>query len=651
VQQAVIGRVTDSDQPPAPLLSLLGWLAIAGTDATVVAIRIRATSLRVGAAVVLHAFGQVLAVAAAVMCASLGWRLLRGMGRWRWLAAAGVGWAFARGVLGEDLSGLRHWVPAWAHLWLITLLLAAAGTLLIWLAVRAAGRLPRRRWVGLVGLVGSGALAVANAGNLPVSYSGLHLLGLIVTGCLAATSVAWAGAGRLRLDVGLQRLLFGAAATGAAMAVLRAPSNAQLILLLREPGAVLAPYLASLRPALPTTQRIPAGQRQWFEDRSALPVIPPSVPPLVQRPLVVMLGIDSFRADLMADPRRRADLPELFRLRSESTYFANARSAGSSTVPSLSAIFSGLYYSQLYWRLKENAGPDVYPDQDTNPRFPELLSRAGVNTVGIDPVGFLLDEFGVVRGFREEQSMKTGPRYALGHVMMDAALARLEHVSAEPMFLFLHLIDAHSPYNRAGPKPTPFEGYVAELGLVDEQLGRLRAALARHDLIDRTVLIVLSDHGEAFGEHGMTWHGTTLYDELLRVPLMIWTHGGHPRTVVDPVSLMDLGPTVLDLMGVATPARFMGQSLVPYLRGERPRLTRPILAEARLQRALVTPEGMKVIYDTRSQTVEIFDLNRDPKEEQNLFGISGDDSLGELRTFFQVHTLRRPGYEVPYRKW
>jgi arylsulfatase A-like enzyme len=162
---------------------------------------------------------------------------------------------------------------------------------------------------------------------------------------------------------------------------------------------------------------------------------------------------------------------------------------------------------------------------------------------------------------------------------------------------------------------------------------------------------VMSDHGEAFGEHGMTWHGTTLYDELLRVPLMIWTHAGPPRTVADPVSLMDLGPTILDLMGVATPARFMGQSLVPYLRGERPNLTRPILAEARLQRALVTPDGMKVIYDTRSQTVEIFDLNRDPKEEKNLFGIAGDDPLGELRTFFQVHTLRRPGYEVPYRKW
>jgi arylsulfatase A-like enzyme len=234
---------------------------------------------------------------------------------------------------------------------------------------------------------------------------------------------------------------------------------------------------------------------------------------------------------------------------------------------------------------------------------------------------------------------------------MDAAIARLERASPEPLFLFLHFLDAHSPYNRAGARPTPFEGYLAELGLVDHELGRLRQALERTGLADRTILMVLSDHGEAFGEHGLTWHGLTLYDELLRVPLFVWTRAGRPRTVDDPVSLIDLGPTVLDLMGVATPARFMGQSLVPFLRGQRPALTRPILAEARLKRALITPGGMKIVHDTQAQTVEIFDLNKDPGEEKNLFGIAGDDLLGVLRAFYQVHTLDRPGYEVPYRKW
>jgi arylsulfatase A-like enzyme len=297
------------------------------------------------------------------------------------------------------------------------------------------------------------------------------------------------------------------------------------------------------------------------------------------------------------------------------------------------------------------AGPDVYPDLDDSPRFPQLLSDAGVITTTFDGVGFLRNKLGVTRGYREEQNVRTGRAYASGHEAMNAAIARLERASDGPLFLFLHLMEPHSPYNRGGQKATPLESYVAEVGLADRELGRLRQALQRDNLKDRAILIVLSDHGEAFGEHGMTWHGLTLYDELLRVPLMIWTGAGQPRAVADPVSLIDLGPTVLDLMGVATPPRYMGQSLVPYLRGQRPVLTRPILAEARLKQALVTDEGMKIIYDTLAQTVELFDLRRDPGEEHNLFGTAGDELLDVVRTFFQVHTLRRPGYRVPYRKW
>jgi arylsulfatase A-like enzyme len=366
--------------------------------------------------------------------------------------------------------------------------------------------------------------------------------------------------------------------------------------------------------------------------------------------VVIMVGIDSLRVDVMDDPRREADLPELFRLRRESTYFAGARSPGSSTAPAMAAIFSGLYYSQLYWRLVPGAGPDVYPDQDNTPRFPELLDTAGVPTVTVDAVGFLLNRFGIVRGFREEQTLCKGGHYAGSQEMMDAALARLERHTSGPLFLFLHLIDAHAPYNRAGKRATEFESYVAELGLVDRQLGRLRHTIERLPFANRTMLVVFSDHGEAFGEHGTTFHGLTLYDELLRVPLMIRT-GGAPREESAPVSLIDLGPTILDLMGVATPGRFMGQSLVPYLRGEHPQLHRPLIAEARLMRSLVTPEGMKIIHDTRAETAEVFDLRRDPREENNLYGKNGDDLLGVVRAFFYVHTLRRFGYEVPYRKW
>jgi hypothetical protein len=647
--QQLIGSGRRAGEAGSPLMAFAGWLWIALVTGAAVAVRARA-GMAGHVATILHVIGEIVAVGLAMVALSALWRRLAPLlGRGRWVAAASAAWLFARTVLGGDLAGLHHWLPGWVQPAMIQLAGALAGTLVAALAGTVSARL-HGRWIGAVCLAVGGALAAADAHLYPISYPGMHLLGVLVAGSLAARGVH-AVAGTWRPDAHLERALLPVAAVGAALAVVRAPGNQELILLLREPAAVLTPFLAELRPALPASWRIPEGQRAWFQDRSGLPAIPPSSPPLVKEPVVIMLSIDSFRADVLADPRRQADLPELFRLRDQSTYFATARSAGSSTAPSLSSVFSGKYYSQLYWRLVPGAGPDVYPDQDPSPRFPELLSAAGIPTVTFDSGGFLLNRFGVVRGFREEQTLKTGRAYARGQDVMDAALARLDRHAGGPLFLFLHLIDAHSPYTRAGKKDTPFAGYLAELGLVDHELGRLRQALERLHLADRTILVVLSDHGEAFGEHGTTWHGTTLYEELLRVPLMIWTGGGPPRTVSDPVSLIDLGPTVLDLMGVATPAPFMGQSLVPYLRGVHPDLTRPIIAEARLMHSLVTPGGIKIIHDTRAQTVEVFDLGRDPGEQTNLFGEDTQDLLGVLRTFFHVHTLRRPDYEVPYRKW
>ena len=125
-----------------------------------------------------------------------------------------------------------------------------------------------------------------------------------------------------------------------------------------------------------------------------------------------------------------------------------------------------------------------------------------------------------------------------------------------------------------------------------------------------------------------------------------------PRVVDEPVSLVDIGPTVLDLFGAETPASFMGQSLVPFLRGESPTLTRPILAETRMKRALVLRDGTKVMVDDRSRTLEVYDLAVDPGETQSL----ADDpahlfpSLSLLRRFLAAHTLRREGYVTPYRR-
>jgi hypothetical protein len=485
----------------------------------------------------------------------------------------------------------------------------------------------------------------------------VHLLVAVLAGVLAGLSFeraplpAW-----LTSLPGVKRAALGA--TGAAwgsVAMFVLPSNSVLLELQRYPGAVLFPFVGRLHAGVRGTPNVPADKAAWFTDRRALPPIPATKPALIPGgSIVILVGIDSMRADLLTDEKYREDLPELFRLRDESVYFSHARAGGSSTAPSLAAMFSGVYYSQLYWSVTSLMSTSlVYPEHDTTVRFPEVLTRHGVRTMNSEGTGWLTNDYGIARGFVEEKTFRRGD-YGHAEALFNALLPRLRKPELDPQFYFVHTLDAHSPYTSAGKRTSEFLGYLAEVSRVDRQIKRLNKALAQKKLLDRTVLIIYSDHGEAFGEHGTYRHAVSLYEELVRVPLLISVPGLAPRTVHDDVSLMDIGPTVLDLFGLPTPAHNMGESLTGYLRGQSPALTRPIVSEARLKHAMILPGNVKVIYDTKTHVAEIYDLNADPKEERNLYR-DGDpvsaQRLGVLTAFYDVHTLKKPGYEVPYRKW
>jgi arylsulfatase A-like enzyme len=228
-----------------------------------------------------------------------------------------------------------------------------------------------------------------------------------------------------------------------------------------------------------------------------------------------------------------------------------------------------------------------------------------------------------------------------------------EQRQSAPFFLYIHFLDPHAPYNLSPVQGSEFDRYLGEVAMVDAELGRLLRWLDTAPIGKRAAVIVTADHGEAFGEHNSTRHATTLYDEVLRVPMLVRLPGDRaPREVGDYVSLIDLGPTILDLFGKPTPGHFLGQSLTPYLRGESPTLRRPIVAEGRLKQSLILPDGMKVITDNRARTVELYDLSRDPGETRNL----ADDAdklerpLGLLQRFFAAHQNEQPEYKVPYRR-
>ncbi len=563
-----------------------------------------------------------------------------------------LAWIVAVVALKEDLEGivarLSEWMPVAVAQALLSLLPAIAAP-----TAYLVGRALKGSALRIVGVLAALLTIVANAVVLPLAYPGVHLWVL----CSCALALAGVTCGAPLPTVASKRwargLVFVACAAAGAASLAVWPPNATVVEMAHQPAATFMPFLARLRTQAATPFRVPPGQREWFVERSRLPDVKSGGPLLRQDAVVLMIGVDSMRSDLLENDKYRDVLPNMFRLRDRGTWFKNARAAGSSTAPSIAAIFSSRYYSQMYWTEYTKRQPEVFPHEDPTPRFPELLSAAGVQTVTVDTAGWLLNEFAIVRGFSEESSARIRG-YPTAAEAAKGLHKRLREHGDGALFLFTHFLDAHSPYTSAGKSGSPFDGYLAEVALVDSEIGALQRTVDQAGLSQRSVWVLYSDHGEAFGEHGMTFHATTLYDELLRVPLVFAGAGIVKRSVETPVSLVDVGPTILDAFGVNTPAAMMGQSLVPFLRGGTASLTRPILAESRLKRALVTAEGFKVFEDPRRKTIELYDLNKDPGELNNIFDHAdpqSQDAIGVLATFFSVHTYKRPGYTVPYRKW
>jgi arylsulfatase A-like enzyme len=208
---------------------------------------------------------------------------------------------------------------------------------------------------------------------------------------------------------------------------------------------------------------------------------------------------------------------------------------------------------------------------------------------------------------------------ACGIAMIDAA-------KASPLFLWLHYSDPHEPYLEHPGAPATGAGdsararYEGEVAFVDEHLRGLLVNVQKRVGLERTLVVVTADHGEEFGEHGGEFHGATLYDEILRVPLLVAMPGIAPRRVDAPVSLLDVAPTIVELAGGGGGAldAVDGKSLAGVMRGDAAE-ARPVFAETirygRGSRAIVDGQW-KLIYEGRARTWELFDLGKDPGEQR-----------------------------------
>jgi arylsulfatase A-like enzyme len=511
------------------------------------------------------------------------------------------------------------------------------------------------------------AVAIAGAGLNHAffrdDYHAIHGVVGALAGLLAGAAAAPIVLRALAARPGLSR---GVAVAVAALAVgplVVGVPNAVRKELFRSPGAAGAWALAMTHwdvLGLPPAAAPARGARFYRAPRPEDPPIPPTALPLsdARAPVVVFVTIDALRADVLADRARDARWPALARIRDESAWFRRARSAGSQTAVSLTSAFSGRTFSELFWaRYGRGATRFEYAAADPTPRLAAILDEEGIATLKIVGTNFLANEFGTAAGFAREIIASEGRRHARAREIEGPLLDELRRVPREPAFFYAHFMEPHAPYDRGALKEgSKKERYLSEIAALDGTLERLVAVLDGPRLRNRSWLVLSSDHGEAFGEHDTWEHTKTLYEELIRVPLLVRGPGVVPRAIDEPVSVLDVGPTVLDVFRLPIPAGWTGESLVPLLRGDDVALERPILAEGRLRRAIVAPDGMKVIVDLRRQVVEAYDLSRDPGELDDVWD-DGDPearararlAAAALEAYYEAREARAPGYRRVYK--
>ncbi len=378
----------------------------------------------------------------------------------------------------------------------------------------------------------------------------------------------------------------------------------------------------------------------------------------VSQPRVILISIDALRADhLGCYGYRRDTTPALDRLASRGLLFEQASATGTWTIPSHASLLTGLYPRSHGMRTARDRLPDDIITLASN------LAGLGYATGAIVNVRLLSPDRGFGRGFQDyEVVASTEDRRGEAEQINSRALDWLERHRDRPLFLFLHYYDVHSDYRSlpryeqmfaepyAGPasgeteqlkrfrtgevKLNPSDArhlinlYDAGIRQLDDALGAFFEELGRRRLLESTFLIVTADHGEEFLDHGDFLHSRTLHQEVLRVPLIVSGPGlPHARRLSEPVSHVDVVPTLAALLGVAAPPGVDGLDVSPLWEPDRGRLpARAIFAEAdywahnldRNFRRLVRKGRYTLHYDAASNSFALYDLEADPREQHDI---------------------------------
>ncbi len=372
----------------------------------------------------------------------------------------------------------------------------------------------------------------------------------------------------------------------------------------------------------------------------------PSQPP--PRHNLVLISVDTLRPDhLGAWGYARPTSPNIDALALRSRRFERAYSLSNKTPSVIASLISGRYPSE---HPRTFAHFNTYlPD---NVFLAERLAAQGYRTWAVVSHWYFEPKFGLGQGFATWEVVKDTrermEKVPSAEEVSDRALAALRELEGgeQPFHLWLHYIDPHKLY-------IPHEGFPAfgkravdrydgEIVYTDFHLGRFLDALYASPAWDRTVVALIADHGEAFGEHGEWHHGWSVHEHQIRVPFLLRVPGLEPGVEAARVSLVDLVPTLLDLAGVDSPGPppLRGRSLLPELRAPAQRVPRPLYAEVfpgphNAAWSAYIEGDVKLIHRWRGNVFTAYDLATDPGEERNLF--SSDPARAKaLRQRYQL---------------
>ena len=567
-------------------------------------------------------------------------------------AVIGALWDWSLRNLTEGPKISVHWIAPFLH-WGLMIggplgIFVALRILRPWIVAIADGS-GRRLRVGL-GLLALGAMAFTTRLNitlLPGHYPGVHMLWVVfallcasaAVFCLVGRALAL---GRLRPALALVvaagilggalwlegRDTFQATRSYSSTVVQGANPHAELIdLVFKRFATTQSVDIANVLDLVREMEQ--AGSRD-------LTSILDQVLPQRRDYNILLIAVDTVRWDHtgLAGYTENPTTPVLEQLGREGFVFTNAYTPYPTSNYAYASVLTGLtagatplhgYRSKLSWKF-----PDTV-------HYPELVSRAGMNTIGVTGFGKIerrnMRFFGMLEtGFDTFNPDQTGDPGMKARAVTDSVLKQLVNRKTRRFFSFVHYMEPHNPYETHQGHDfgtSARDRYDSEIAHCDAEIGRLIDGLKQRKLWDNTVVCVFSDHGEGFGDHGFPFHNSSLYEEEIRVPLLIRIPGLQAGKRIDtPVSLVDVMPTCLAVADIGDPEERMGQSLLPYMLDQEGLPDRVIFSQQysprqtarELEQRCVVYRGLKLIEVVRKNPDWfLFDLEQDPRERRNLF--------------------------------